>query len=98
RQGDRQEVPRAQTEARRIQSPLRHAGEGQRETDGEGVMAGRPTKYDARYAEEGRKLALLGATDAEMAEFWGVTEKTLNNWKGAHPGFLQSLKEGKSLA
>jgi hypothetical protein len=62
------------------------------------MAGGRPTKYDERYAEEGRRLALLGATDVEMSEFWGVTEKTLNNWKSAHPGFLQALKDGKAMA
>lgn len=30
-----------------------------------------------------------------MADFFGVTEKTLNNWKKAHPSFFQSLKQAK---
>src|SRR5690606_22212030 len=37
-------------------------------------------------------------TDKELAEFFGVTERTINAWKGAHPKFLHALKEGKQLA
>lgn len=59
---------------------------------------GRPTDYKAEYAEQGRKLALLGATDKQMAEFWGVCEATVNNWKTAHPEFLESITQGKMLA
>lgn len=59
---------------------------------------GRPSAYDPRYVEEGKRLALLGATDVEMAAFWGITEQTLNNWKIAHPEFFESLKEGKARA
>ena len=39
----------------------------------------------------------MGATDAEMADFFGVQEKTINNWK-RRKGFLQSIKEGKIQA
>ncbi|EAX47547.1 conserved hypothetical protein [Thermosinus carboxydivorans Nor1] len=59
---------------------------------------GRPTEYKAEYAEQAYKLCLLGATDKEIADFFGVNEKTLNNWKQKHPDFLQSLKEGKEEA
>lgn len=37
----------------------------------------------------------LGATDAQLAELFGVTETTINNWKDAHPQFLESLKAAK---
>ena len=56
---------------------------------------GRPTAYLPAYAEQGRRLAMLGLTDVEMAEFFSVSERTLNTWKKAHPDFLQSLKSGK---
>lgn len=58
----------------------------------------RPSRYKAEFAEQAEKLCRLGATDKELAEFFGVTEKTINNWKGAHPEFLQSLKAGKQMA
>lgn len=59
---------------------------------------GRPSKYRPEFAEQAVKLCRLGATDVELAEFFGVSESTLNNWKKAHPGFLESLKKGKTLA
>lgn len=59
---------------------------------------GRPTKYQEQYAEQALKLCRLGATDKELADFFGVEEQTINNWKNAHPEFLESLKEGKTLA
>lgn len=58
----------------------------------------RPSRYKAEFADQAVKLCRLGATDKELAEFFGVTEKTINNWKAAHPPFLQSLKAGKQLA
>lgn len=58
----------------------------------------RPTKYKAEFAEQARKLCLLGATDADMAEFFEVTESTINKWKLDHKEFSESLKKGKTLA
>lgn len=58
----------------------------------------RPSSYKPEFAEQARKLCLLGATDAELADFFGVSEQTLNNWKTAHPAFLESLKMGKAQA
>lgn len=58
----------------------------------------RPTKYKAEFAEQARKLCLLGATDADLADFFEVSEQTINAWKKAHEGFLESLKAGKRLA
>lgn len=61
-------------------------------------MAGRPTKYKEEYASQATKLCQLGATDSEIADFFNVDERTINNWKTAHPEFFQSLKAGKELA
>ena len=44
------------------------------------------------------KLSLLGLTDKEMADVFGVSEVTLNAWKKRHPPFLKSLKAGKDMA
>jgi hypothetical protein len=41
---------------------------------------------------------LLGATDAELADFFEVSVKTLNDWKRAHPEFRASLMRGKMSA
>lgn len=64
------------------------------------MPAGRPSKYaDVKQRlDEVRKLAERGWTDAEMADFFEVTEQTWNNWKGAHPEFFEALKEWKASA
>lgn len=40
-------------------------------------------------------LCQLGATDAEIAEFFEVTEQTINNWKKWYRNFFESMKAGK---
>lgn len=62
------------------------------------ARGGRPTRYKAEFAEQAYKLCLLGATDAEMADFFGVSEQTINAWKKAHKEFLESITRGKLLA
>lgn len=64
----------------------------------ENSQGGRPTKFKPEYCEQARKLALLGATDAEVAEFFGVTEQTVNNWKIDFPEFFESIRAGKITA
>lgn len=59
---------------------------------------GRPTKYQKAYAEQARKLCLLGYTDAELADFFEVDEATINRWKIAHEEFCESIKKGKGVA
>lgn len=58
---------------------------------------GRPSKYKPEYAEQAKKLCMLGHTDKELAVFFEVSEQTLNAWKQAYPEFLESLKGGKDL-
>lgn len=64
----------------------------------EPAKVGRPTKFTPEILAQAEKLAKLGLTDVEMADVFGVTERTFNTWKSAHPEFLQSLKNGKALA
>ena len=74
---------------RKGETPKRAAAKGQ---------LGRPSKWKPEYMEQGRKLCLLGLTDAEMADLWGVSERTINEWKKSVPGFSQSIARGKVLA
>lgn len=59
---------------------------------------GRPTDYQPEYADKAFKLCLLGAKDKEIAEFFGVTESTLNLWKQVHEEFSESMRAGKEEA
>ena len=62
------------------------------------AVGGRPSLYRPAYAKQAHKLALLGLTDAKMANFFEVTEQTINNWKRDHPEFFESIKSGKEDA
>ena len=57
---------------------------------------GRPSKFQPAMIAQARFLAEKGCTDAELGEFFGVCEATINTWKIEHPGFLESIKEGKA--
>lgn len=61
-------------------------------------MLGRPSEYKTEYCEQAEKLCRLGATDKEIADFFNVTEQTINNWKSEHSDFFESIKKGKVLA
>lgn len=63
-----------------------------------GRSKGRPSKFDDRFIAEAKKLAMLGATDEEMADFWGVSVPTLHGWRKQHREFLKSTHEGKLIA
>ena len=58
--------------------------------------AGRPTAFKPEYVEQVERLCRVGAIDGDIAEFFGVCEKTINNWKIEFPEFLQSIKRGKA--
>ena len=63
--------------------------------------AGRPLgadTYKPDFDAQAEKLCRLGATDAELADFFGVLVSTINAWKTRHVDFLQALKGGKTEA
>lgn len=62
------------------------------------MPAGRPSKYKSEYAEQAYKLALLGATDKAMADFFGVSESTFSLWKTEYAELSEALKNGKDVA
>jgi hypothetical protein len=57
----------------------------------------KPTWRDG-YLEQTRKLAALGATEAEMAQFFDVSHKTFTRWKMSRPDFCLALKAAKDAA
>lgn len=59
---------------------------------------GRKSEFKKEYIQLAFNYALLGATDKQLSDFIGVSEKTLNTWKKQNPEFLQSLKNGKQKA
>ncbi|TCW07861.1 hypothetical protein EDF73_112193 [Raoultella sp. BIGb0138] len=58
----------------------------------------RPTKYQKAYAEQARKLCMLGYTDDQLADFFSVSQATINRWKKDHKEFCESIKKGKDIS
>lgn len=56
----------------------------------------RPTKYKPEYVEQAAKLVRLHACDREIADFFEVSESTINLWKLKHPEFSESLTRTKA--
>lgn len=56
---------------------------------------GRPTSFKPEYVEQAVKLCNMGATDAEMAEFFDVSTVTFYAWQKAHPEFLNAIQLSK---
>jgi len=59
---------------------------------------GRPSKFLTIDLIQFKKLVLSGWDDAKIADFFGVTERTLSRWKLAHKDFCLSLKDWKKEA
>lgn len=59
---------------------------------------GRPSKFNETLSEKIIALAAEGKTNKEIADFVGISEKTLSNWKRDNQEFLLSLKEAKDAA
>lgn len=62
------------------------------------AKTGRPSKFKPEFVEQARKLAALGATDRDAADFFAVNEATLHRWKHTHADFCEALKVGKEAA
>ena len=62
------------------------------------MAAGRPPSYKKDFAKKAKKLAELGATDQEIADFFEVDVRTVYRWKHDHSEFCQALKVGKVIA
>jgi len=63
-----------------------------RQVDG---RTGRPTSFKTEYVEISRALCTVGATDAELAEVFGVSTRTIAYWQVKYPDFLQATLGAK---
>lgn len=59
------------------------------------ARTGRPSGYGPHMAETARKVAALGATDAEIADILAIDIATLYRWKASHQDFCEALRIGK---
>ena len=60
--------------------------------------AGRPTLYRRELCELARNYCLLGATNADLAGFFEVTTRTIDNWIAVHPEFAAAVREARAVA
>jgi hypothetical protein len=56
---------------------------------------GRPTSFKPEFVPQAEKLCRLGATDLDIADFFGVDVRTLYRWKTTNEAFCHALKSGK---
>jgi hypothetical protein len=59
---------------------------------------GRPTDYQPEFCELARNYCLLGATNAELAGFFDVAPRTVDNWIAGIPAFADAVREGRIVA
>jgi hypothetical protein len=62
------------------------------------LAKGRPSDYSPELAEQAAKLCRMGATDYELADFFGVDTRTIYRWKNSHEDFCQAVIVGKDAA
>ena len=60
------------------------------------MPAGRPSKYKPEFAKQAEHLCKLGATDYEIAKFFGVNQSTIYYWQSKYEEFSKSIKTGKA--
>jgi hypothetical protein len=62
------------------------------------TQEGRPTKFKKQYIKQAYEVcARLGATNADLAALFEVSNRTIFEWQQRHPEFLHALKKGKKL-
>lgn len=59
---------------------------------------GKVVKWNPENSHTVYLMALLGATDSQMAEVLDVPVDTINRWKNSHPEFMEALSRGKMKA
>lgn len=62
------------------------------------MAGGRPTSYKKEYCKLAKSMCKLGATDANLADEFGVSISTLNLWKLKYPEFSASVSISKDIA
>ncbi len=53
--------------------------------------------YHPTYAEEARKLALMRATDEDLAQHFDIPLSTLNEWRATIPEFAEAVRYGRKM-
>lgn len=59
------------------------------------MATGRPSVFRDEFPEQAAKLCALGATDADLADFFGVHVDTIYDWKANKAIFSEAIKSAK---
>lgn len=76
----------AQRKARQLPKPRGHLPIGHPH---------RPKVYDPCFNERAKALALLGLTEEQIANHFGVDLRTFQKWKNEIPAFFRAVEDGK---
>ncbi len=57
-----------------------------------------PKLYNPAYCELARDYCLVGATNEVLADFFGVSRRTIQNWIATHPDFADAVRKGRVAA
>ena len=95
RKGEQSDIGKGRESAKRLTSTAKKPSV---KAEKAARKPGRPTDYRPEYAEQAKKLTLLGATDIELADFFQVAVSTISRWKVMQPEFSEALKVGKDAA
>lgn len=56
------------------------------------------SKFNEEFIDQAGRLAMLGLTQVEMAQFFQVAERTFKNWLAAKPELRAAVREGGAAA
>lgn len=56
------------------------------------------TDYDPKLVKVAKQMCALGATDAELADAFGIHISTFHRWKHKHKDLAEALEVGKEVA
>jgi hypothetical protein len=68
------------------------------EEDRQMSTPGQSKLYNPAYCELARDYCLVGATNEVLADFFGVTRRTIQNWMATHRDFAGAVREGRVAA
>jgi hypothetical protein len=63
-----------------------------------GAMRLKKDGLDPERLEQIKRLCELGATDPEIAYFFGISLRTFTTWRATHPALMEALAIGKAAA
>ncbi len=59
---------------------------------------GRPTRFEPEMCAQAHNYCLLGATNDELAEFFGVHPSTIDRWIAERADFADAVRHGRVVA